>query len=78
MKLQGGYKVSGNLGFDTLLCIYTGGVNMLPFNPVYDLYLAVTLIWRFGGVALQPPIIMSACRRSDDSEEVNTYICDAA
>ena len=25
----------------------------------YTDYFAVTLIWRFGGVALQPPIIMS-------------------
>ena len=38
----------------------------------------MTLIWWFGGVALQPPIIVSANRRlhckavrsSDDSEEV--------
>ena len=44
-------------------------------HTVYDLYLAVTLIWRFGSVALQPPIIVSAnrrlhCRSNDDSEEV--------
>ena len=47
-------------------------------NTVYDLYLAVTLIWWFGGVALQPPIIVSVNRRlhckavrsSDNSEEV--------
>ena len=26
---------------------------------VYDLYLRWLLVWRFGGVALQPPIIVS-------------------
>ena len=29
-------------------------------STVYDLCLAVILIWRFGGVVPEPPIIMSA------------------
>ena len=48
--------------------------------PYATYYLAVTLIWRFGSVALQLPIIVSANRRlhavrsSDDSEEVRLAI----
>ena len=55
------------LGVGRELGIFTiegGGSTQATITPtIYDLYLAVTLIWQFGGVALQPPIIVSANRR---------------
>ena len=48
--------------FNSLIVFTLAGAKLatLKVHTVYDLYFAVTLIWRFGSVALQPPIIMSA------------------
>ena len=40
--------------------IWKNSRSLLKSDTVYDLRLAVILVWRFGGVVPEPPIIMSA------------------